>query len=641
MQGEGNATGGRSPWALRLVLLAALVHGLLYVFLIPPWQHYDEPTQFEYAWLIASRGRFPEIGEYDQGLRQELAASMVEHDFFVELPGGPNLLSRNRPVWVGISQLQDPPLYYLILAIPLRFVRYLDVTTQLYLVRLISLLFFLLTLIVIHRITRELFPEAAYLHWILPLSIALLPAFVDLMSAANNDVGATFFFSLFLWAGVRLLRRGLSPARAGAALGAALLCLEVKNTVWVALPLVLLLLFFALTLRARPAWRLRTWLVLLAGAVLAGALAFPTVPAALWYRDTQALEQPRPSGPEERSPLGDEHLRVPLSPAVSPGPVLYQPLPPDAGRELQGGWVTLGAWLWASRAAEVRTPGLWVDGEMLSSQVRLGQEPVFWARSYQIPAGAEQIQLVITPGTPDQGKDLVVNYDGLVLAAGRYSLEVTPQFESGDALSGIWGGQPFENLARGPSFEDRWIGVAPGIDRWLSAHTPVNLARTLFALQDRAAFGNVFRATLVNLFQSFFARFGWNHIRLPSPWYWAIAALTAPGLILTLIVAAREAREKPARWRVTLAWLLLALLGVWGGAFFRVRIPVWGQTLFLPGARYAYPAIFPTMLWLVWGGVHTSSRRLPVWGWLALLCVPLLILDIYSLITIMGYYHGV
>jgi apolipoprotein N-acyltransferase len=42
----------------------------------------------------------------------------------------------------------------------------------------------------------------------LPLSLTLVPGFVDIMTAVNDDVGATVFFSLFLWAGIRLIVRG-------------------------------------------------------------------------------------------------------------------------------------------------------------------------------------------------------------------------------------------------------------------------------------------------------------------------------------------------------------------------------------------------------------------------------------------------
>ena len=44
---------------LGLILLLALFHGLIYVFLIPPWQHYDEPNHFEVVWLTRHLDHLP------------------------------------------------------------------------------------------------------------------------------------------------------------------------------------------------------------------------------------------------------------------------------------------------------------------------------------------------------------------------------------------------------------------------------------------------------------------------------------------------------------------------------------------------------------------------------------------------------
>jgi hypothetical protein len=40
------------------ILLLAAINGLFYIFIVPPWQHYDEPNHFEYIWLLAA-GKLP------------------------------------------------------------------------------------------------------------------------------------------------------------------------------------------------------------------------------------------------------------------------------------------------------------------------------------------------------------------------------------------------------------------------------------------------------------------------------------------------------------------------------------------------------------------------------------------------------
>ena len=198
---------------LILMLLLALGFGLVFVFLVPPWQHYDEPTQFEYAWLIANRPGLPGNGEYDQSMRREVAASMLEHGFFQELGFEPNLLSASEQIWIGISQIGSKPLYYWVAALPLRLLSAIDVAYQLYAVRLLSLLFCLVTIAAAYGFAVELTPAKHPLRWLLPLSILLIPGFVDILTAVNDDVGATALFSLFLWSGVKLIKRGANWTR--------------------------------------------------------------------------------------------------------------------------------------------------------------------------------------------------------------------------------------------------------------------------------------------------------------------------------------------------------------------------------------------------------------------------------------------
>ena len=155
---------------LFLVLLVGIIHGILYLRLIPPWQHYDEPGHVEYAWLIADRLRIPELGDFDQSMRRETAASMIEYDFFKNLDFRPNLLSLNDPIWIGHSQVFGLPLYYIYVALPLRLLRYSDITFQLYMGRVMSLLLYLVTIFAAYGIMREITPKDHPLRWMVPLT---------------------------------------------------------------------------------------------------------------------------------------------------------------------------------------------------------------------------------------------------------------------------------------------------------------------------------------------------------------------------------------------------------------------------------------------------------------------------------------
>src|SRR3954468_1619872 len=88
---------------LTLVLLIAFCQGLLYLCLQPPWQHYDEPTHFEYAWLIAHQPGLPQPGTVDQALRRDVAASMIQYNFFRNVP--PPALLTDGAIEIGITEL--------------------------------------------------------------------------------------------------------------------------------------------------------------------------------------------------------------------------------------------------------------------------------------------------------------------------------------------------------------------------------------------------------------------------------------------------------------------------------------------------------------------------------------------------------
>ena len=158
----------------------------------------------------------------------------------------PTWAASDHPAWIGsYSQLGDPPLYYALAAIPLRIARDTDVTTQLYLGRLTSLGLYLLTLVIAWGLLADLTPLGSPLRWMVPLSMALLPGFVELMTALNSDAGAVAAFSWFLWGGLRWMRRPWSWLHLVWTLTAAVLCWFVKANVYVALPLVLVAMTFA------------------------------------------------------------------------------------------------------------------------------------------------------------------------------------------------------------------------------------------------------------------------------------------------------------------------------------------------------------------------------------------------------------
>ncbi len=377
--------------ALILVLLLGALHGLVYLALVPPWQHYDEPGHFEYAWLLARGNGLFETAPQDQGLRREIAASMLEHGFFKDLNFKPNLLSQTEPVWIGIAQTNDQPLYHFIVSLPLRLVWPADVTTQLYLSRCVSLVFYLLTLAAAYGAMVELTPAGHALRWLVPLTLALLPGFTDLMTAVNNDVGATAFFSLLLWVGFRMLRRGFSWGKLAALLVFTLCCFWTKNTVSIAPVISGLFVLFALL---RDKNRRYAWFLVGAAALLGLTVILRTGDAAHWLRQVPQATATRAK--LTGAPWGDYAFQIRLEPGNS-SPRIVQTLPISQVLTIRGQNYTLGAWMWTDAPGDYRTPIIDDGKSRISKSVNLTEEPQFFVTHGNISSDATQVNVILTP----------------------------------------------------------------------------------------------------------------------------------------------------------------------------------------------------------------------------------------------------
>ena len=629
----------KERWILTVVMLLGLVNGLIFVFIMPPWQHYEEPSHFEYAWLLASRQSLPEYPAYDQAKRREIAASMIEHGFFKGLGFLPDLESHEQPIWIGTNVTGALPLYHILVALPLRFILNADVDTQLYAARLVSLALYLSTLWLAYKVLCEFVPLGHPLRWIVPGAMALLPGFTELMTAVNNDVGATFVFSLFLFASVRLILRGFSLGRVIGALVAAGLCLLTKNTVLVAFPLALLAVVLALR---RSRWWFATWALFFATLIIATVSVFSWGDASLWYRNSMQ-EKPTQSRRSE-APVGNYAIGLETLPGSTETSSVSQPLLADQVQELKGKTVTIGAWIWASAPTQARLPILSDGLQMIVQQVNVDVRPSFHASQAMIAEDANRVW-VILQAVPVQGQNEAVTifYDGIILLEGEWPLETSPDFDNPRAEQGNWGNRQFRNKVRNASAE--WAG--PFVRPWVEMSSKrfpwaAHLSPTLFvnALLDPQNSSGIYRATASRLFQTFWGYFGWGHISLPSICYNVLKWITVLSLLIAPLGLWSISRMKSMSWKLAIAWLGLAMLTIWLSAFIRGLPSLFGQ-IYIPTARYGYPAIIPTMMFLSIGLCAGLSRQ----SWLKLSAylyfVGFLVLDLISITTIINFYKGV
>lgn len=573
----------RRPWMPGAVLLLGLLNGLLYVFLVPPWQHYDEPGHFEYVWLLAHQPGLPNSAAPNPQIRRQILASMQQHNFFRDMPESWNLLQT--PANIGIHQLDDPPLYYLLAALPLRLFRFSEVDFQLYLSRLVSLALYLFALWAAWHALGEILHPTHPLRTLVPLSMALLPAFTDLMTAVNNDAGAVAIFTWFIWGTAYLLRRGFSWRAILFSGIPAILALFTKSTVYLALPLWLLAIVWKLWGSAQP-WSIPVSLLVPVGIFLGMAIT-PGGGAVYWY----------PQHPE-----GVLHLQATFARAdvgarslkILPAQPVAQPLLPNLTAALRGQTLTFGGWFWAETPAVLK-----VSLGDVAQQLDVTNQPEYRRVTLRAADTGRLVLRLTALNAP-------VFADGLLLLPGDVGSSALPTVQDADWQQIRWDGRVWGNLLRNASFERSAPQARGWVAEAFARGFPAGLSVILIAWQDPAA--HWYFATALRLcVRTFWAVFGWGHVSLTSTWVYPLFGwFMALGALGALLGAWRYRAD--VRWQLW-AWLALAAGLIWVQTLLRgVNSIV--DAIFLPGARYLFPVVLPTLLWIL-AGWQVWWRSLP------------------------------
>jgi len=589
--------------SLLLVLFLALINGLVFTFLVPPWQHYDEPNHFEYVWLAANLDHLPSSKDYDPKLSRQVIKSMIGSGFFDPMSPKPIIDLTEKVKIPGYNQLKEPPLYYMFASLPVRLLGSRGINAKLYSARLVSLLFYLLTVLIAWGIAREISPSNHPIRWMLPLTIALLPGFADLMTSVNNDVLAVTVFSLFLWGSVRLIKNGFSLTDLMWVIGTAILAFFSKNTAlvaWLLFPLVLLLTVF----RDRLRWL--AWSLFFGSLVVGLALCISLEDAAFWYRATSQIESTRLA--DDKAVLGDYVLQLDSQAEVTPSwsPPLFQPLPIIIGQRLRGQTITLGAWVWTTSPSEIPTPSINTSGFSKYQFVQGNRSPSFFAMQVRLPEDATRIWLSF-PNFSEDAEGWIF-YDGLVLAEGKYPVDQIPSFSTPEGSKGEWGGQSFDNLLQNPSFELAGPRIIRLVDdfstRILPDHSRLSLILT--SIIDWKGAGSLYLISTRHVFQTFWARFGWGHVPLIGEdfSYRLIVGFTLVALIGCLVGLIWRKKWIPSSERIdgTIIGLMgFGLLTSLGITLLRQANSFGLQYLYVPVARHSYPLIIPAVLFLCLG----------------------------------------
>ncbi len=208
------------PTLLALSALA-LIHGLLYAALTPPWQAPDEIAYFEYSHLLAHYWRPLTYADASPDLERQIIASLYTYHAW-------DYVHQAAPAQVP-ARLEQAPFFgrsRTLTRFSLAYVPYalavwpwLDqpVVTQLYVMRLVSVLIGALVVVLAFQTARLVEPELPALALGASLFVLLLPQHAYILATVSDGNPAELLTSGALYLLVAMLRAGLTWRRAALA----------------------------------------------------------------------------------------------------------------------------------------------------------------------------------------------------------------------------------------------------------------------------------------------------------------------------------------------------------------------------------------------------------------------------------------
>lgn len=229
------------------LLLLTFFHGLWYASINHPWQAPDEFLHYEYLRILETERRF-DLSADDRSsvVQKEIAESMWQFQHYryryIATPSEAEFRDSDFPLGKEVFTPQ-PPLYYL-LSIPIYwFIQSLPVLSQLYFLRIFSVLLQSLTVLLTYKLACEIFDtnKSNIISLTAAFFVALLPQYTFISSSFNNDNLAAPLVTASLLFSTRALKRQGSPKWLGFALIAGGLSLLAKRTAVAIIPVLLLI----------------------------------------------------------------------------------------------------------------------------------------------------------------------------------------------------------------------------------------------------------------------------------------------------------------------------------------------------------------------------------------------------------------
>ena len=362
-------------------------------------------------------------------------------------------------------------------------------------------------------------------------------------------------------------------------------------------------------------------------------IIFTTGDVAYWY---QLAPQITPTYlASAQAPLGSHVFQIDASSGVQTNN-LIQLLSSSQVKKLRGETVTFGYWIWANQPLQFHSPLLRDDQETYSESIDITPTPTFHTFTAQIASNTRHIQIVLE-APAKQG--VFIYLDGLILVKGNFSQSGMPVISDAGGQRGTWGGESFVNPIRNASAEQNWPRPRSPVQSLFSKISPLQPNMVLASLADWQNSRWYYRTTAKQLVRTFWAQFGWGHIRLSRNIYIGLSILTVIGALGGLVGFWRNRTSIP--W-AAFSLMATAVLGIWGAALVRGIHSIAGS-VFIPSARYAYPAIIPTVWvlcagWVEWPHLFERWLHIPRWVKISIFLAFFLLLDMLSICTIARFY---
>jgi 4-amino-4-deoxy-L-arabinose transferase-like glycosyltransferase len=218
-----------AAWACALVMLA---NGLAWSLIVPPFEVPDENAHYAYVQQVAERGTVPRpvrkegelspaedntlasIGFYQIVGEAQNPAPMSElQQRTIEAVGRAGLSARGSGN--ALSATNNPPLYYVLEAVPYELASGGTVLDRLAAMRVLSALMGACTVLFVYLFLMELLPRRRWAWAAGALVAAFQPLFGFMSGGVNSDSLVYLLAAATFWALARAFRRGLTPLNGG------------------------------------------------------------------------------------------------------------------------------------------------------------------------------------------------------------------------------------------------------------------------------------------------------------------------------------------------------------------------------------------------------------------------------------------